>query len=237
MEDGRRVSQKDGVGIMAMKKAEMEWHYAQYTLSMKRVWGFISGKQYLHASQAALEAWEHVDGMMKYARKYEDKEFSSVDAIDVVLRYAPLMFDYESLDRLEELLKEKRAIERNTDEDLGVKLEEARALMQDAHSLWNHIERNGTCRQDYFRRELGGDQERWRAISEKWEEIGLLERSPVAGSYEVKFVTRLGAIINGKCPNCGSLHKAPFGMFLERQKCVNCNTEDIFVIVNLANSK
>lgn len=217
---------------MAMKKAEMESHAEDYQRLIALVRKLLHEKQYVRATRAALQAWEHIDGMMRYARKYEDREFATIEAIEVVLRYAPLVFDVESLDRLEALLKEKRAIEKNTEDELSTKLDAARLLMKEAHALWTHIEANGVCRQDYLRRDLGGDQEIWRNIAETWEKMGLLKRTPIAGSYELELVTRMGSVVSAKCSACGGVHEAPMGMFLEPQQCPECSTNDYFVMLS-----
>ena len=95
------------------------------------------------AVELSVTALDHIDGMMRFGRKYCEVEFTSVECIDVVLRIAPLLLDCESLDRLEEVLKERRQIQKNTSEDLAKKLADARELMSNAYNLANYLERNG----------------------------------------------------------------------------------------------
>ena len=108
-------------------------------------------------------------------RRYKEEEFETINAIDLALKYAPLLLDFESLDELEQLLKDRKRIEKNTSHDLNDKLATARTQMWEAHRLWDHLERNPHSRQSELRQVLGGDQAQWRAIAELWEKMGLLQ--------------------------------------------------------------
>ncbi|HVP11023.1 MAG TPA: hypothetical protein VMV94_07530, partial [Phycisphaerae bacterium] len=124
-----------------MTKAEMEAHRAQYYELIAKARAARQDGRYREAVELAMSSWEYVDGMMQYERKYEDKEFNSVEGIDVVLKYAPLLFDLDSLNRLEDLLKDRRRIERDTSADMGDKLAKATAMMWEARRMWNYLER------------------------------------------------------------------------------------------------
>ena len=187
---------------------------------------------YRVAVEKALESWKHIDGMMQYERRYDNKEFASVSTIDLTLKYAPLLLDFTSLNRLEGLLKDCRRIEKNTSDNLGDKLVAARALMWDAHRLWDHLERNPDSRQDELGRLLGGKRERWRGIIEAWEKMGLLRREPEGGTYRLALSTRMGELVSAKCPACGNVSEAPKAMCLEENACPECKTTVLFVILS-----
>ncbi len=215
-----------------MKKEELERDAARYDALVSRARELLRGGLYREAVTLAREAWPHIDGMMRFKQKYEDREFTSLAAIDLVLKYAPLLMDRQSLDELEKLLKDCRRIEKNTKQNLGAKLSEARSVLWNAHRLWDYLEMHPDSRQDELRRVLGGDQEFWRSISEEWDRMGLVERRPEGGSYRLSLATRLGKIVRGKCPGCGGSMEAPKAMFFEPMSCPGCGGEVLFVILS-----
>ena len=100
------------------------------------------------------------------------------------------------------------------------------------HSLWDHLERHPEARQDELRTVLGGDQETWRAVAERWEKMGLLRRTPEGGSYRLALITRMGQVVPGKCPTCGEVVEAPKSMFLEETTCPECTQSVQFTILS-----
>jgi len=218
---------------MAMAKADMEQHERQYAALMKKARAAERAGLYQVAVKAALASWEHIDGMMRYERRYgENQEFASIPAIDMTLKYAPLLLDFESLNTLEGLLKACKRIEKNTSESLADKLIAARARMRRTHRLWDHLERNPGTRQDKLRQLLGGDQDEWRRMAEDWEKMGLLQRRSEGGSYRVALTTRMGEIVPAKCPACGNVVEAPKAMCLEDATCSECNAPVVFVLLS-----
>lgn len=216
---------------MAMKKAEMEEHQASYKRLMTEARSAEQQGLYRKAIQSALEAWDHIDGMLRYEKRYGEEEFDSIPAIDMVLRYAPLLLDFETLDALEGLLKEHRRIERATSTNLADRLQEARDSMWENHRLWDHLEHNPAAEQNQLRACLGGDQDRWRAVAEAWEKMGLVTRTPDGGSYRLTLSTRLGEVVRAKCPSCGHDCEGSKSLFLEPMECPECQDTGLFVIL------
>jgi len=213
-------------------KAELEYEYTLYTNSLAAAklaeqQGFPK-----KAVDHALDAWTHIDGMMQYARRYLDAQFDSIQAIDIVLRYAPLMFDFRALERLGGLLKDKRRIEKNTEVSLGDRLAEAEDRMWDNHRLWHHLEWHPGQLQSELRQILGGNQDNWRAAAELWEKLGLVVRQVEANSYRLTLATRLGAVIEAKCYSCGHRVEAPKAMLLEDATCPSCNLKSAFLFTS-----
>jgi hypothetical protein len=214
-----------------VNKAEMQEHHAKYQELMAEARSKEKAGSYRDAIKLALASWDHIDGMMQYRRRYEDVEFRTVEAIDMVLKYAPLLLDFASLDALEWLLKDRRRIEKHTSDSLADSLAEARSLMWDAHRLWDHLEFHPDARQDELREHLGGNQERWRALAAAWETMGLVERVSEGRSYRLALCTRMGKIVPGKCPSCGAVSEAPKAMFLEDTTCPKCGDKVSFVLL------
>jgi hypothetical protein len=216
---------------VAMKKAEIEEHRARYEALMAEARSAERDGLYRRVIELTLSSLGSVDGMMQYERRYEGAELSSIEAVDLILKYAPLLLDADSLKQVEALLRDSRRVERHTSESLADMLSQARALMWDAHRLWDHLELHPEARQDELRRVLGGDQDQWRSVAEAWEKMGLLRRAPEGGSYRLALCTRMGGIVSAKCPACGSITEAPKAMFLEELTCPKCRTKALFVIL------
>jgi hypothetical protein len=216
---------------MAMKKAEMEEHDTAYRRLIEAAKSAESEGLYRVAVDAAIAAWEHIDGMMQYRLKYATNEFGSISAIDLVLRYAPLLFDFRSLNALEQLLESRKRIEKNASASIVEKLAAARLQMWDNHRLWARLEHCGEVRQDQLREILGGSQDHWRWLAESWARMGLVKRAPEAGSYRVTLSTRIGQVIPGKCPACGKISEAPKGMFFDKMACPECHRKVLFVLL------
>ncbi|MEX2119396.1 MAG: hypothetical protein WD847_07365 [Pirellulales bacterium] len=214
-----------------MTKADMETDQAEYYALVARARAAQREGRYREAVELAVSSWDHIDGMMRYERKYADKQFVSIEGIEVVLRYAPLLFDFDSLNGLEALLRSQRRIEKNTSGGLADKLSKARGLMWDAHRLWVHLEEHVEVRQDELRRALQGDQERWRAVAEAWDTMELIRRTPEGGSYRLSLITRMDERVLAKCSSCGVVAKASKIKFLGAVECPKCGATAMFVIL------
>ncbi|NOT00130.1 MAG: hypothetical protein HOP29_05840 [Phycisphaerales bacterium] len=207
---------------MAMKKAELEAHRDAYHKLMSDAQSALRQGLYREALRRAVDSWPYIDGMMQYERRWEEREFKSVEAIDMVLNVAPLLFDFETLNKMEALFAEYRRIDKFASDDLADRLAQARAFMWDAHRMWHHLEQHPHVRQDELRQQLGGDQARWRSIAESWEHMGLVFRERDGASYRVLIATRLGQVVSAKCFACGAIAEAPKAMFLEQIHCSEC---------------
>lgn len=217
---------------MAMSKAEMESHRAEYHARLSQARSELEKKDFGKAIAFAMSSWEYILGMMQHERKYEKREFDSVEALEIVLKHAPPLFYFESLEALETLLKNQRQIDRHASDDLADKLAQARARMWDAHRMWSYLERTAPIIQNKLFDVLGGDQGRWRPIVEAWEEAGLVRRTPDAGSWLLSFATRLNDSQTAKCPACGAIVQASKTKFLEEQACPKCREKVLFVLLS-----
>ncbi len=203
-------------------KAELEQQRNQYSALFEKAFAAEGAHLYREAIGYAIASLPFVDGMMQFERKYENHEFRSVETIDILLKYAPLLLHFPSLDELGVLLKSQKRIDKNASDDLATRLDAARQRMWDAHRLWDHLEENPGARQDELRKTLGGDQDAWRTLAETWQRAGILLRTPEGGSYRLSFQTRMHALARAKCPNCGLVARASKSKLLEPQTCPKC---------------
>lgn len=125
---------------MAKKMAELKNAQSAYRRHLQEAMDLRARGDIPQAIKAAKEAWPYINEMMQFEQKSEDREFESVEALDLVLQYAPAIFDKESLDELETLLNDQRRIKRNTKADWVYSLSKARKLMRVACRLRNYLE-------------------------------------------------------------------------------------------------
>jgi len=163
---------------MAKTKAEMAEDRERYHELVANAQLALRENRFREAVKIASSSWKHIDGMMQFERKYENKEFSNIEAIDIVLEYAPLLFEFTVLNELAALLKAQRRIDRDASDDLARNLSEARDRMWAAHQLWNHLEIHRNVKMDELGSTLGGSQDTWRALAEAWETMGVIRRTP-----------------------------------------------------------
>ena len=194
-----------------MTKTEMEDHKNAYYEHVANAKAALKQRSFHQAIRFAACSWEHIDGMIQYERKYEGRESLNLEGIDLVLHFAPLLFDAESLDNLESRLKGQKRIAKHADTNFEHSLARARAVMWDAHRLWNQIGLRTEVRQDKLRTEFGGDQDQWRALAEAWQEIGLIVRVPDGGSYRLSLTTNMSEATTARCPTCGAVAKGAEG--------------------------
>lgn len=213
-----------------MKKSEMEQSFAEYHARVSTARSSLGRGEYRAALDAAVSAWERVDGMMQHARKYGSGDVDGVEAFDLALEYAPLLLDRQLLAKLETFLEANRQIVRRTS-DIKTDLANARGHMWDNHRLWSYLEGHPGVRQDGLAKELGGEQEYWRTVVHGWNRMGLVRRVREGSTYRLWLVTRLGALICGKCSACGFTAEAPKAMLLEEMACPKCRKNVSFVLL------
>lgn len=216
---------------MATKKADLEAERDAYESYIAHAVAAERDGLFLVAMRSAAAACRHIDGMMQYRRRYDDAAFKSVDAIDLILKYAPLLFHFETLNEVHNLLRNQKRIDRYASDDLTQRVEQAQRQMWQNHRLFAFLMENPGFRQDELRARLGGDQGYWRNVAESWEKMRLVRRTPERGSYRLCLSTRLGEVVEGKCPRCGQVDSAPKAMLLEPVRCSKCRGESVFILL------
>lgn len=215
---------------MGLTKAEIEAQNADYHAYLSLAHQAEEEKDFQKVVDWAVASWDHIDGMLRFERKYHDVSSLRIGGILIVLRYAPLLMDFERLDAVAVLLRKSKRIANSSSDDLRNALAQSRQLLQCSHRLWGVLEDHGEVRQDELRTKLGGDQAVWRSIAEDWENMGLVRRRPVSNSYWLEFVTRFDSVVRAKCSACGVIAKAAKGKFLSELTCPKCKSHGFFVI-------
>lgn len=224
-------------GSIEVTKAEMEEHRVFYHRLIEMAEAAEKQHDYRKVVQLAVTSLQYVDGMMRFEQKYEDREFERISAIDLILEYAPLMFDSESLNAVESLLKSKRRIDRDTSDDLAEKLRYARRVMWNAHRVWNDIEHHPEVRFESNRTTAGEFEASADRIVGEWQRMGIIRSSDPRLPGQFSFCTRLDESVLAKCPSCGAIARAAKTRFMTQIACPKCRARDLFVILGASRTK
>lgn len=214
---------------MAMNKSEMEYHRASYNALVSKANLAQQHGRYAEALDVAISSWAHVDGMIQYERRFGVGEVGRIEGLELVLEFAPLLFDFESLDKLEAFIKSNRRIDRNNSTDWHGRLARARSLMRDARILWNRLECAG-CAYAEAVAFSGLDSDDLHSIAQLWHNIGVLRRESNKGAT-LELMTDIEASTSAKCPSCGVVAKASKVKFLGEQSCPKCRKTVSFVLL------
>jgi len=209
----------------------MEAHRAEYQARLMKAQSALKEGDIEEAIQVALSSYEYIDGMMQYERRYEKREFTSVKTIDLILKHAPLLFDTQSIEKLEALLIDYRRVDKNTSKSLADQLTKAKAQMWEAYQLWDHLEGHPHTSQNELRRILGGKQDQWRYIIHAWQKMGVIHLTPDGRDQCVSLMTRMDEVVLAKCSRCGVVAKSGKYRFLEELICPKCRKTAWFVIL------
>lgn len=160
-------------------KAELQEGQNLYYAYLRQAQAAVVAHDWPVALTAAKQALHFVDLMMQFERKYQGKEFETLEAIDIVLDTAPFLLDHASLEQVRELLKTQKRIDKNASADLMGAVNEACDILSRAHMLW----REATTAVDGIAPIEDCDgmplrlAVRWRTLQERWESLGVLCRA------------------------------------------------------------
>lgn len=214
-----------------MTKDELLAHQQKYQELWNRAQSEREAGNLQRAVDLAASAWTYIDGMMRYEEKYEEREFDSIEAIDLVLEEAPYLLDFARLDELEELLKSKRRIDNKAEADIADDLSEARKTLELVYQLCDRLDRRGPlARKDLIESENAAEETS--GVLRKTEAVGLVHRDS-QGRYV--FQNPIEQTFNAKCPSCGAARGGTLEMLLERIGCAQCNSKEIPVLLAKTN--
>jgi hypothetical protein len=218
---------------MAKTKSQLERAYSSHNAAMADARIAELQRDFQQGVKFAGIAIHHLDGMIQYEKRYLGRaHFDTVDSIDFVLQYAPLIFSFQALDKLADVLKSQRRIEKSIDSDIQAGIADARALMLDAHLLWCHLDNQS----DIYWRETSIlsnlSRNSWRALLDAWTQIGLLRHITVEGATLLGWGTRLSEEVLAKCSSCGMVCDDIKMQFMQDFKCKKCHATVPFVLLS-----
>lgn len=214
------------------KKADLEADYQRYaSLNQKSREAKRKG-DFRAALECAVAALPHVSGMIQFTTRFEGHDDpDSVEAIDTILSLSPTVFRHHDLDEVDTLLKQKRLVERRTNENISQRICDARKDMRLAHKLYTLFERESDVTLDEIGAACDPSEASWNRIVDLWTKMGILQAASSDNSRRLRLTTRMGGITPAKCPLCGVMTDAPKAMLLESFTCPSCERIACFVIM------
>jgi hypothetical protein len=212
----------------------MEEEWSKYREIISAATASEQQELYQNAIALAKSSWPHIDGMMQFERKRLGHEWVRVEGIELVLKYAPLFFDFESLDAIETLLKAERRIAKNSVGNLSNGVAAARLLMFDAYRVWNYLERlpagsaDDSGNSHFFAADVAA------SVIQFWEKLDVVRRATSERLTRFGLSTRMDEQVCAKCPSCGVLAKTTKAKFLRERDCPKCQHTVVFVLLTRA---
>lgn len=210
-----------------MAKAELQASRAVYDDLVSKAHEAEGEGRFDDAVRLARLAWHHLEAMLKFERKYEHAEFESVPCIDLVLKYAPLLFDWTALTELGTLLRGRKSIDRIASDDLASRLSEALVVFREAHQVWNELENASVADAAKVSIATAIDPRRRKALIDAWVSMKLVRREGGA----TRIATDPDERVRAKCPGCGVVVGGLMFDVLSDQECPRCKGRHVFCIL------
>ena len=217
---------------MSRAKARFSEDYEVYTGLLTRAQSHIKDRNFREALDSAEESWSRVDGLVQYRSKVQQRETRVIETFDLVLDYAPPLFDWQRLDRLKTLIEEKRGTTKQAVAGYPPKIDAANVVLQLSRVLWDHYEMGKV---DLPVTDLVNPRvarTRFAEILAFWLETGLAAMQ--AEIPRIFLVTVLSEPWKAVCIACGNVDVAPKREFFDSRRCPFCMADSIFVLKSRA---
>lgn len=191
----------------------------------------LANGRYKDALRLALGTLDDVDAMIQYRAKYEKTEVTSVETIDLILRYAPLLLDTAAIDELASVLKRYKRIDRVIPADLASETVQARRRTEIACNLHSIIRREGHIAVSRLLEQLPADERPiGKAILLEWLSMGIATKQADASESMIELTTVMARPARGVCFSCGAEVTAPKRLLAQGGTCPGCRKKSIFVL-------
>jgi hypothetical protein len=210
---------------MAKTKTELQQDQADYDRLHAAAHDAVARADFDAALDHCIESLKHVAGMMQFEKRWENRQFRSVETIDLLLRYAPVLQRRDCLDALATVLDTDRRIDRLASADLASLLVEAESRIRRVSQLIDLFSDLGQVEPQTLAARYGGADEEWRALAATLEHVNYLTKVQTGDRVELRRRTNLARPVAGKCRHCGTIALASFGELLDCLVCRSCGVE------------
>jgi hypothetical protein len=215
-----------------MTKAEMEAHWQQYSASIDRAQRALTERLFWRVLELSSESWQHIDGMLRHLQNGDGRPSSTIEGISLVLRYAPVLLDFDRLNQLEEFLSGRRRIIKAWPGDIFHDLTHARLRMMRAHALWDRIERDSSCDGSQLEREFATAHDDFSGTISTWSALQLVRCNTISGNLIVTLGGWADEYATLKCPHCGGVGALHKSAIFDETQCPRCTRYTKFVYIS-----
>lgn len=214
-----------------MNKAEMEEHWRRYLSLVEQAQSAEKQRSFVRVIELARASWDHIDGMLRHQRNNPAFGVRNLDGIELVLRYAPLVFDEGMLNQAEEFLKSKRRVAKESPVDLVAAIESARERLWLAYAIWDQLEREERCSLSALETRHRDCRSDLRLTLLVWESLNIVRRWHSGDTDWIGFCSWALGTTAAKCPGCGVVARHARRAIHEETMCHSCRHRGRFVRV------
>lgn len=214
-----------------MTTSQNEQHWLEYAAAIDAAQQAERQRQYARVVELAAESWDYIEGMLQHTRSEAMTAGVELDGILLVLLYAPLVFDVETLDRLEEWLEANRRVVKHSTTDLFEGVVQARDTMWRAHKLWDHLERHGQCEIAALEERFSSTEFDFRKALAIWQSMQIVRCTTTNGAPLVRLGAWADERLTLKCPSCGTVAPLARSAVYKETSCPRCTKPVVFVMV------
>jgi predicted RNA-binding Zn-ribbon protein involved in translation (DUF1610 family) len=216
---------------MAKTKVELQWHYSEYHRFLESARLALQAGNLKEAIDYAVASWDFIEGMTQFERRFAGREVDKFLCVNLVLEYSAVVFDRESLEKLDAVLKTQRRILKNASDDLIEHSLKAKTRVRSAYRIWEQLESNSEVTLEEIQTQLAQSVQEIELILNHWKKMGFIRRvTTVSGSNGISLVTQMDAQSLAKCPSCGIRVRTSKSRLLESIDCPRCDVNAHFVI-------
>lgn len=214
-----------------MKKSEAEAHFKRYVSTIRLAETHLASGKILAGFNEARRALEYVPGMVQHESKVRENSLNSIAAVEIVCRLAAVFLDSSAIDAVDELLKRKRTLDRDTDRDLSGVVALGRQRLGEAYAILHTLESSGPVLDSEFLIHQKRPDRLQSDFIELMIEAEVVQRVEIDGQTALQLATDLNRLTVAMCPDCGVRVKAPKAKLLEPNKCPKCKNGVSFLLV------
>jgi len=217
---------------MSKKRASLEVSNASYQQLREQSLAAVCEKRYSDAIDLAIRSLEYVDDMMRFMDKHRKISLSSVETIELAIRYAPPMLASKQLDAIDDFLRSRRAIKRQVLDETLARVNHAKDLVHVAYVLWSYVEDHAPCCYEDAVACVSDRTFDAMRLLDDWVEMLIIYKGQQGESHGINLVTPINGYIAVKCSQCGSAIKSKWAAALSEILCSVCGKSCRFVFMS-----
>lgn len=212
------------------KKSELEDSASAYAGFLLKVNSDVIRGDHPQIISTVIGSLPHVVGMLQFEKKYQGRQFASVEIIDLGITSAVCQLDSSFFKSLEAFLTEQKLLSKLLTADPWEGFALGTSQLATACQAWGYLDSHSPCAiQELYH--ICNDQTKlvdWLVYS--WEQNYLVARHIANDTQFVSTFLHPDEKVTGQCPYCGASGSGKRHLFWTETNCPRCNTPVCFVV-------
>jgi len=215
-----------------MKISELEQIHADYLAAEVRIQERVGRREFPAVLDECTAALQHLGPAVQFRRRRQiTPETPPLTPLDVILTYAPPLFEHAVLMSLMEWLKASRRILASHPTNYS-ELAKAALVREDvARQAWNQIEREPGVLLGGLIDRLPVGRKSIEEILPTWEKLGIVICERTGFDVRLSLRTRLDEEIEAVCPACGVHGHAKKEVLWRHTNCKKCGASGHYHLI------